>query len=379
MPPAYAKLFEPFTLNGVTLANRIVMAPMTRNYSPNGVPGPDVAAYYRRRAEGGVGLIMTEGTSPNHPQAANMPQIPHLYGEQALAGWKKVVAGVHSAGGRIFSQIWHVGAVKTPGAPPKLPLSPISPSGLLRPGKQIGEPMTLAEIEGMINAYAQAAVDAQRVGFDGVELHGAHGYLIDQFFWKGTNQRTDKYGGDLPARTRFAVEVIQECRRRTGTKFPIVLRFSQWKLQDYNERLATTPDELSRFLAPLAAAGLDAFHCSQRRFWEPEFDCSDMNLAGWTKKLTGKPTITVGSVSLDVDFIVSLGRVPESEAGAPGGNGNSPAAEMDRLVEMLARGDFDLVAVGRALLADPTWAAKVRDGRFAELTAFTPEVLKTLA
>jgi 2,4-dienoyl-CoA reductase-like NADH-dependent reductase (Old Yellow Enzyme family) len=148
-------------------------------------------------------------------------------------------------------------------------------------------------------------------------------------------------------------------------------------LQDYNERLATTPDELSRFLAPLAAAGLDAFHCSQRRFWEPEFDCSDMNLAGWTKKLTGKPTITVGSVSLDVDFIVSLGRVPESEA--PGGNGNSPAAEMDRLVEMLARGDFDLVAVGRALLADPSWAAKVRDGRFADLTAFTPEVLKTLA
>jgi 2,4-dienoyl-CoA reductase-like NADH-dependent reductase (Old Yellow Enzyme family) len=102
-----------------------------------------------------------------------------------------------------------------------------------------------------------------------------------------------------------------------------------------------------------------------------------MNLAGWTKKLTGKPTITVGSVSLDVDFIVSLGRVPESEA--LGGNGNSPAAEMDRLVEMLARGDFDLVAVGRALLADPSWAAKVRDGRFAELTAFTPEVLKTLA
>src|SRR5271155_266421 len=107
-----SELFSSFTLNDLTLANRIVMAPMTRNHSPGGVPGADVAAYYRRRAEGGVGLILTEGTAPNHPQAANMPQIPHLYGAEALAGWKKVVEGVHSAGGRIFSQIWHVGAVQ---------------------------------------------------------------------------------------------------------------------------------------------------------------------------------------------------------------------------------------------------------------------------
>ena len=370
-------LFSPFTLNGLTLPNRIVMAPMTRNFSPRGVPGPDVAAYYRRRAEGGAGLILTEGTSPNDPQAANMPQIPHLYGDEALAGWAKVVEGVHEAGGRIFSQIWHVGAVQGQ-TEPKLPAAPISPSGLLKPGVKIGEPMTLAETEAMINAYAQAAVDAERVGFDGIELHGAHGYLIDQFFWEGTNQRTDKYGGDLVGRTQFAVEVIRECRRRTGPKFPIQLRFSQWKLQDYAARLVNTPDELSRFLEPLAAAGLDAFHCSTRRFWDPEFEGSDMNLAGWTKKLTGKPTITVGSVSLDVDFMVSLGRSPKGESIASGGNGKGRTFEMDRLGEMLARGDFDLVAVGRAMLADSSWAAKVRDGRFGELSAFSPEVLKTL-
>jgi len=370
-------LFSPLTLNGLTLPNRIVMAPMTRNFSPRGVPGPDVAAYYRRRAEGGVGLILTEGTSPNHPQAANMPQIPHLYGEDALAGWARVVEVVHRAGGRMFSQIWHVGAVQGQ-TEPKLPSAPISPSGLLKPGVKIGEPMTLAEAEAMINTYAQAAVDAQRVGFDGIELHGAHGYLIDQFFWQGTNQRTDQYGGDLVRRTQFAVEVIRECRRRTGPKFPIQLRFSQWKLQDYAARLVNTPDELSQFLAPLAAAGLDAFHCSTRRFWDPEFEDSDMNLAGWTKKLTGKPTVTVGSVSLDVDFMVSLGRSPKAESSASGGNGKGRTVEMDRLSEMLARGDFDLVAVGRAMLADSSWAAKVRDGRFGELSAFSPEVLKTL-
>ena len=368
------KLFTPLTLNSVTLRNRTVMAPMTRTHSPGGVPGPDVAAYYRRRAEGGAGLILTEGTAPNHPQAKNMPNVPHMYGEEALAGWARVVEGVHAAGGRISSQLWHVSAVQGH-SEPKLPRAPISPSGLLKPDTKIGEPMTSAEIEAMIEIYGQAAADAQRVGFDGIELHGAHGYLIDQFFWDGSNRRADKYGGDLVGRTRFAVEVIQECRRRVGPKFPMQLRFSQWKLQDYAARLATTPDELGRFLEPLAAAGIDAFHCSTRRFWEPEFEGSDLNLAGWTKKITGKPTITVGSVSLDVDFTVSLGRAPAPKTD---GNGAGRAAHMDRLVEMLARGDFDLVAVGRAILADPAWAAKVRENHINELNSFTPEVLKTL-
>jgi 2,4-dienoyl-CoA reductase-like NADH-dependent reductase (Old Yellow Enzyme family) len=352
------------------------MAPMTRNHSPQGVPGEDVAAYYRRRADAAVGLILTEGTAPNHPQAKNMPNVPQIYGEAALAGWNCVVSGVHEAGGKIFSQIWHVGAVQGPGDPPNLPVSPISPSGLLKPDTKIGDPMTQSDIDAMIEAFAQGAQAAQRVGFDGVEIHGAHGYLIDEFFWHGTNRRTDQYGGDLPARTRFAVEIIRECRRRTGPSFPILLRFSQWKGQDYEARLATTPQELASFLEPLAAAGLDAFHCSSRRFWEPEFEGSDLNLAGWTKKITGKPTITVGSVSLNVDFLASFRGVPDpsSQPGAAAGR----SAHIDRLLEMLARGDFDLVAVGRALLADPAWAVKVRDGYFSDLRAFTPEVLKTL-
>jgi 2,4-dienoyl-CoA reductase-like NADH-dependent reductase (Old Yellow Enzyme family) len=378
MPASISELFKPFTLNGLTLPNRIVMAPMTRNHSPGGVPGADVAAYYRRRAEGGAGLILTEGTAPNHPQAKNMPNVPHIYGEEALAGWARVVEGVHAAGGRIFSQLWHVGAVQSR-EEPILPVAPISPSGLFRPGATARAAMTQADIDAAIEAFAQGAEAAQRVGFDGIEIHGAHGYLIDQFFWEGTNQRTDQYGGDLLARTRFAVEIIRECRRRTGPKFPTLLRFSQWKLQSYEARLASTPEELARFLEPLAAAGLDAFHCSTRRFWEPEFEGSDLNLAGWTKKLTGKPTITVGSVSLDVDFIVSLSRTPKPESSAAGGNEDGRAAHMDRLAEMLGQGDFDLVAVGRAMLADAAWASKVREERFTELQPFTPEVLKTLA
>lgn len=376
MPLDTRRLFEPFTLNGVALANRIVMAPMTRNFSPGGVPDAAVAAYYRRRAKGGVGLIITEGTIIDHPAAGHKPQTPHIYGEAAIAGWSRVVEEVHSAGGRIMVQLWHLGANHNPAFFPDSPIPPVSPSGFRKPGEKVGEPMTQTDIDAVIEAFAQGAATAQRIGFDGIELHGAHGYIIDQFFWHGTNYRTDKYGGDLRGRTRFATEVIRECRRRTGPNFPIVLRFSQWKVQDYAARNVTTPEDLARFLEPLASAGVDAFHCSQRRFWEPEFPGSDLNLAGWTKKITGMPTITVGTVTFDVDFLPAQA-VTEKIPGPPG-NEPGRAAGMGRLMEMLNRGDFDLVAIGRGVLADPEWAVKVRSGRFDELVAFTQESRDTL-
>ncbi|GMA62007.1 NADH:flavin oxidoreductase [Alicyclobacillus fastidiosus] len=336
-------LFQPFAIGNVSLANRIVMAPMTRQFSPDGVPGSDVAAYYRRRAENGVGLIVTEGTVINHPDSSNQMNVPHFYGETALQGWENIVDTVHAAGGRIVPQIWHMGA-----------------RGNVNDYSQ-------SEITEIVEAFAQAASDARRLGFDGIELHGAHGYLIDQFFWEKTNSRTDHYGGDMIARTRFATEVIEACRRAVGPEFPIVLRFSQWKSSSYTAKLAETPAQLERFLAPLVDAGVDVFHCSTRRFWEPEFEGSDLNLAGWTKKLTGKPTITVGSVGLDGDFmsLFTEGKGAEN-------------AKIDGLIERLEREEFDLVAVGRALLVDPTWANKIREGRTDELIPFTSEAVKTL-
>jgi 2,4-dienoyl-CoA reductase-like NADH-dependent reductase (Old Yellow Enzyme family) len=360
-------LFSPFTFKNLTLGNRIVMAPMTRGFSPGGVPGPDVAAYYRRRAENGVGLIITEGTVIEHPASSGNPSVPHFFGDRALRGWASVLAGVRAAGGRIMPQLWHVGTLRKPGSEPNPEAAPVGPSGLVKPGEKVGEPLTEAEIADIIDAYARAASAAHRLGFDGVELHGAHGYLIDQFFWEGTNRRTDRYGGDSIGRTRFAAEVVAACRCGVGPDFPIVLRFSQWKLQDFGARLAATPDELERWLAPLADAGVDIFHCSTRRFWEPEFEGSPLNLAGWTKKLTGKPVITVGSVGLDNDFIAGL---RERQPGHSTG--------LERLTRMVECGEVDLVAVARALLADPAWVAKVRDGRTTELVGFSPDTTKTL-
>lgn len=360
-------LSRPFALGGRTVPNRIAMAPMTREFSPGGVPGGDVADYYARRAAGGVGLIITEGTYVDHPAAGTSGAVPRFYGEDALAGWQRVVDQVHAAGGTIMPQLWHVGMAREAGAPPFPDAPPSGPSGLALDGSPAGHTMTQQDLDDVVAAFAEAAAEAERIGFDGIELHGAHGYLIDQFLWAGTNRRTDAYGGDLTARTRFAAEIVAACRAAVSADFPILFRMSQWKMNNYQARLAETPTELDAVVAPLTAAGVTSFHCSTRRYWLPEFDGSDLNLAGWVKKLTGLPTVTVGSVGLDNEFIGSF----KGEQAAVAG--------IDRLLDRLERDEFDLVAVGRALLGDPEWAAKVFEGRTDELVPFDTSMLRTLS
>ena len=175
----------------------------------------------------------------------------------------------------------------------------------------------------------------------------------------------------MVSRTCFAAEFISAIRARVGADFPIILRWSQWKMQDYNAKLAPSPQALEEFLTPLIDAGVDIFHCSTRRFGRPEFDGSSLNLAGWTKKVSGKPTITVGSVGLNAGFVDEARRDMVESA-------ETNAASLDDLNERLASNEFDLVAVGRALLQDPEWVVKVREGRFDELANYSKDVLKEL-
>ncbi len=359
-------LFTPFSSKKLDLANRIVMAPMTRFFSPDGVPGQNVADYYRRRVEGGTSLIITEGTVISDPVASPHPNVPHLYGEKALAGWANVVKAVHEAGGKIMPQIWHVGMARRANEAPNPELPNAGPSGVLHNRKKIAEPLTEQEIDDLVTAYADSARAAKEIGFDGVEVHGAHGYLVDQFFWEQMNLREDAYGGDMVKRTGFAARIVAAIREATGEDYPIVFRFSQWKQQDYDAKLAHTPEELADFLKPLAEAGVDIFHCSTRRYWEPEFEGSDLNLAGWTKKITGLPTITVGSVGLSKDMMSSF-------KGEDSGTRN-----IDDLGEKLENEEFDLVAVGRALIQDADWPNKVREGRMDELQDYSPKKLAEL-
>ncbi len=361
-------LARPATINGLTVPNRIAMAPMTRMFSPGGIPGEDVVSYYARRAAAGVGLIVTEGTYVGHESAGQSDRVPRFHGEEQLAGWAKVAEAVHAGGGTIVPQLWHIGMVRKAGDRPFPDAPAVGPSGLrIGEDEPTGKAMTQRDLDDVIGAFAESAAAAERIGFDGVEIHGAHGYLVDQFLWSGTNRRTDAYGGDPVARTKFAAEIVAAVRETVSADFPVIFRYSQWKQEAYDARLAETPEELEAVLAPLASAGVDAFHASTRRYWLPEFEDSDLNLAGWTKKLTGKTAITVGSVGLDGDFTKAFQ-----------GEG-APVRSLDNLLDRLERDEFDLVAVGRALLHDPRWAEKVLGGRFDELAPYDAASLKTLS
>jgi len=342
---------------------------MTRTFCPGGVPHDGVVEYYRRRAAAGVGLIITEGTTVGHLAANGYANVPRFYGEDALAGWKRVVDAVHAEGGRIVPQLWHVGAVRRLGTEPDASVPGYGPSEKVKDGQVQVHGMSRDDIREVIAAFAEAARAAQAIGMDGVEIHGAHGYLIDQFFWAASNRRDDEYGGDLAGRSRFAIELVQAVRAAVGPGFPIIFRFSQWKQQDYSARLVETPEALGAFLKPLSDAGVDIFHCSTRRFWEPEFEGSALNLAGWTRTLTGKPTITVGSVGLDGEFLQFM--VETDKVAKP--------ASLEGLLRRLGDEEFDLVAVGRALLVDAEWAQKVREGREMDVLPFSREALSSLA
>ena len=377
-------LFQPLRVRGLTLSNRIVMAPMTRSFSPDGIPGADVAAYYRRRAEGGTGLLITEGVGIDHPAALGEAglgesDLPHLHGPRALAGWKQVVDGVHAAGGNVIPQLWHQGVMRAQGTGPNPQAASIRPSGLWGPSGRMTsceadyleqvraptQPASESDIQDVIDAYARSARHARELGFDGVAIHGAHGYLIDTFLWDETNRRGDAWGGDRRARTRFAAEVVRAVRREAGEAMPIFFRFSQWKQQDFKARLANTPQELEDVLGPIADAGVDVFDGSVRYFDRAEFEGSPLNLSGWAKKLTGKLAMAVGGIGLDRGFYDS------KRDGRAGGSDN-----ISLLMARFQRGEFDLVAVGRALLNEPTWARKLRDGQ--ELPPFDEARLKEL-
>jgi 2,4-dienoyl-CoA reductase-like NADH-dependent reductase (Old Yellow Enzyme family) len=344
------------------------MSPMTRYFAPDGLPTEDMGAYYRRRAEADVGLIISEGLGIDRVNSRAVNFVPNFYGD-ALPGWRRILNAVHAAGAAMAPQFWHVGGVPDYNYPDAAHAPLESPSGLIGPELSGGRPMSEEDIAENIASFARAALNAKLLGFDAVEVHAAHGYLVDQFFWSATNRRADKFSGDeIAARSRFGAEVVRAMRNAVGEDFVLVLRVSQWKTGFYDTKLARSPAELEEWLGPLADAGVDLFDCSQRRFWEPEFAGSDLNLAGWVKKLLGKPTITVGSVGLDRDLFADFAS----------GESRPDAASLTELVRRFERGDFDIVAIGRALLGDPWWLQKVLADRLSELKPYSVQAMKTL-
>jgi 2,4-dienoyl-CoA reductase-like NADH-dependent reductase (Old Yellow Enzyme family) len=385
-----APLLEPLTIRGMTLTNRLAMAPMTRSFCPDGVPGQVNVDYYRRRAEGQTGLIVTEAIGVDHPASVGdtglgETDLPLFGADGSVEAWRKVTDAVHAAGAKILPQAWHQGVMRLPNSFRNPHVPNFAPSG--RYGdrtkaadhyREMAEKLdvptpvpTDEEIVDVVESFGRAAEEAMAAGFDGFAFHGAHGYLIDAFLWEETNQRTDRWGGDRKRRTVFACELIRRVRRAIGEDRPIIFRFSQWKQQDFKAKLGHTPAELEEVLGPMADAGVDLFDASVRYFDTPAFAGSDMSLAGWAKKLTGKLSGAVGGIGFDKGMYDTYDPVKGGTKSEAEGTNNLP-----RVLRRFEAGEFDIVSIGRALLSDPDWSRKASTGE--PFSAFNFEALKSL-
>ncbi len=355
-------LFQPFTVGSLSLSSRFVMPGMQRGWCVDGRPAERLADYYVARVRGGMGLIISECIAVDHPSAGRTRKYGRLAPDTA-ASWAKIVGAIHQAGGRFFAQIGHEGALL--GAPDgdyfaDAPV--LSPSGLSKPGTVVGRPATLDQLQAVKDAFVRSALIAKDIGADGLEIHACHGYLLDAFLWADVNTREDRYGGAaMEARVRFPAEVVQAVRDAVGSELVISVRFSQWKITDYDARSAQTPDELAIMLTALSKAGADLFHASSRRFGHPEWPGSDLSLAGWARKVSDKPVIAVGGVGLTVDMV-------DTFSGKD--NDGPPEVNFPALAQRFAANEFDLIAVGRSAIADPDWVAKVRDRRYDLIRQF---------
>lgn len=255
------KLFQPTKVGSIELKNRIVMAPLTRSRADEAagdIPGSDMnIQYYVQRSN--AGLIISEGTQISKTGKGYMAT-PGIYSAEQIQGWRKITDAVHHAGSKIIAQIWHVGRITHPdltgGTAPIAP-SPIKPNvaAYTHNGKvdiPVPHELTIEEIKEVINEFRQAAANAIKAGFDGVEIHGANGYLVDQFIRDSSNQRTDKYGGSIENRTRFALEVVQAVSKeigadRTGIRLSPLTPFNDLSDSNPQATFGKLIEELNQF------------------------------------------------------------------------------------------------------------------------------------
>ncbi|PFE05324.1 alkene reductase [Bacillus cereus] len=330
------KLFDPIQIGAWSLRNRVAMAPMTRCFANDetGVVGADVAEYYRKRAADGVGLIITEGIVIS-PRAKGNPGVPGIYTGEQIESWKSVTDAVHKEGGTIIAQIWHVGRMShhelTGGFLPQAPSAIAAQGNVPRFRKPFDTPeaMTIEEIQETIEQYAQAARNAIEAGFDGVEIHGAHGYLIDQFAYEFANHRNDQYGGDLKQRLTFMKEVLQAVISAIGTDKTLI-RFSAFKGDNPGYMWKDPEAAIKTFIEMFCEVGLTMIHPSTMNYTQVIAD--GKNLHQLVRKYWE-------------GIIVGVGNLNPKEA-----------------EEALQEGTIDVAAFGRPLISNPDFVHRVKRG-----------------
>ena len=321
----------------------------------DGVPTTQLATYYRRFARGGFGLIITEGTFTDDAYSQAYRGQPGIVTARQVDGWRVVVESAHAAGARIVLQLMHAGALaqENPHRTGTIAPSAVLPRGAKMPAYGGDGPFAMpsaatdVDIAEAVAGFADSAARARAAGFDGVEVHGANGYLIDQFLTAYTNLRSDRYGGDVERRVRFAVEVIGAVRARVGPGFPVGVRLSQTKVNDLAYRWPGGAEEAAAIFRAVADAGADYLHlASEGRDWLDTATLdSGATATGLAKSVTGLPVIA---------------------------NGGMHARDLALLV--LLDDHADLISLGRGALADPDWPLRVADGR--PLAEFDATMLK---
>lgn len=334
----FGLIFSPFTVGGLRLKNRILMAAMGNNFShPQGTVSDRAIAYYRERAKGGTGLIITEAT-PVSLSGRHRGRGLCAYDDSFLPGLRRLAASVHDHGSAIALQLHHAGRLADPditGSPPLAP-SPIPRA----PGAPVPKELSQDEIQEIIIQLGQAARRAKEAGFDAVEIHGAHGYLIYQFLSPRTNKREDFYGGNPENRVRFALEVLRQVRKEVGNSFPVLFRLSAREFSENGYSLEESLD----WAIELERAGASALHVS----------------GGTTESLTGSAQVIPPMVfpeAYHVPLAAAIKKKVRIPVIAVGRLGTPAVAE-----RVLDEGQADLIAAGRAFLCDPYWPLKAARG-----------------
>jgi len=336
-------LFSPTEIGNVCVGNRIALAPMTRvSASADGRPTDRVGAYYRVFAEGGFGLLITEGLYIDQKASQGYPFQPGIATEEHVHAWAPIISKIHESGAKVFAQLMHAGSQSQ--ANPYTDLT-LAPSAIRPRGEQLAmyhgsgsyrmpTAMTADDITEVRQAFVSAACLARAAGFDGVEIHGANGYLLDEFLTDYMNTRTDQYGGAVANRVRFTAEICAGVVEEVGADITVGVRISQGKASDYEHRWAGADDDAAAIFATLGGTGIDFIHTTEYKALAPAFGETGKSLAELAKEHGRVPVIVNGNLD-----------DPADGAG------------------LVDAGIADIVALGKPALANRDWPQRVRDGR----------------
>lgn len=358
MSTSAGPLFTAVDINGLSLRNRFALAPMTRvSAHEEGTATERMARYYERFARGGFGLLITEGIYTDQAFAQGYRHQPGITDEAQARAWRPIVEAAHRHGARFFAQVMHAGAISQGN---RFRCGTVGPSAVQPRGSQMEfyygngaypapAAMTDEQIAEAIDGFAASAERAVAIaGFDGIEIHGANGYLIDQFLTEHTNRRSDRWGGDARARTAFAVAVFKAVRARVGEDVPVGIRISQSKVNDFTHKWAGQERDAEAVFGTLADAGVDFIHVTEHEAWKPAFNGGQ-------------------------DSLVALARRYAPKLALIANGGLHDASKAEAVVESGA----DIVAFGKGALANPDLPNRFGVGR--DLTQFDPAILGPIA